>query len=340
MSAIRSAKEAHVFAVRLMQHLVVPTFVLDPERRVIIWNKACERLTGVPAGEVLGTSDHWRAFYDAPRPCLADLLIQGLTDQIDALYPAHSEPADSTQGLRAENWCVMPQARKRLYLMIDAGPIYAEDGTLLAVVETLRDCTEQKLAQMALQTLAVRDGLTGLANRRSFDDKLDSEWRRAQADGGSLALLLADVDHFKAYNDTYGHCRGDECLKTVARALEAQVFRPTDLAARYGGEEFAVVMPLTGLDGALYVAERIRQAVVELDLPPAPVSGAERVTLSIGVAAIVPGPDAAPVDLVHAADSALYRAKRGGRNRVVGGDSVLSLVARDDLGLILPAPLE
>jgi diguanylate cyclase (GGDEF)-like protein len=340
MPAIRNAKEAHTFAVRLMQHLVVPTFVLDADRRVIIWNKACERLTGIDACELLGTSDHWRAFYDEPRPCLADLLVQGTTEAIEQLYTRHSEPGDSAHGLRAENWCVMPQVRKRLYLMIDAGPIYAEDGSLLAVVETLRDATEQKLAQMALQSLAVRDGLTGLANRRSFDDTLAADWGHCLREGTPLALLLADVDHFKDYNDTFGHHRGDVCLKSVAEALMGQVFRPADLAARYGGEEFAVVMPMTGLDGALMVAERIRQAVNDLDLPPSPASGTERVTVSVGVAAMIPTAGKSPIDLIEAADSALYRAKRGGRNRVVGGDEVVRRCACAELGLILPARLE
>jgi len=307
---------AHAFAVRLMQHLVVPTFVLDPERRVIIWNKACERLTGIPAGQVLGTSDHWQAFYQEPRHCLADLLVLGKSEDIDALYIAHTEPGDSALGIRAENWCVMPKVAKRLYLAIDAGPIFDEDGKLMAVVETLRDNTEQKLAQMALHSLAVRDGLTGLANRRSFDERLEADWLHSLREQCPMALLLLDVDHFKLYNDTYGHQKGDSCLKAVADAMASQVFRPTDLAARYGGEEFAVIMATTGLDGALHVAERIRDMVIELGLAHCG-SDFGQVTVSIGVAAMTPTEELRSEDLVAAADSALYRAKHAGRNRVV-----------------------
>ncbi len=317
MPEARNARNAHAFAVRLMEHLVVPTFVLDAERRVIIWNKACERLTGVEASEVLGTTDHWRAFYEEPRYCLADLLALGRTDEMDALYVTHSEPGESAHGLKAENWCVMPRVKKRLYLSIDAGPIYDEGGTLLAVVETLRDTTEQKLAQMALHSLAVKDGLTGLANRRSFDERLEADWLHAVRERTPLSLLLIDVDHFKLYNDTYGHQKGDSCLKAVAESLDKQVFRPADLAARYGGEEFAVIMPTTDLDGALRVAERVRETVFSLGLPHSASLTADRVSLSVGVATMVPEAEQNAEGLIAAADAALYRAKHAGRNRVM-----------------------
>jgi hypothetical protein len=228
---MRRKDSAHAFAVRLMQHLVVPTFVLDANGRVLIWNRACERLTGVPATDVLGTSEHWRAFYEAPRNCLADLLALGRADELDGLYLAHAVPGDSNFGLRAENWCAMPHVRKRLYLAIDAGPIYDEDGKLIAVVETLRDMTEQKMAQMKLQSLATVDALTGLANRRVFDETLGADWLCAQLGQTPLSLLMADIDHFKGYNDAYGHQKGDECLKAVAGAIGDQVFS----ARRYGG---------------------------------------------------------------------------------------------------------
>ncbi|WP_236686311.1 sensor domain-containing diguanylate cyclase [Paramagnetospirillum magnetotacticum] len=309
-----------------MQHLVVPTFVINAERRVIIWNRACERLTGVPAHEVIGTSDHWRAFYDEQRHCLADLVLMGRPEAMDELYVTHAEPGDSTHGLRAENWCVMPQVKKRLYLAVDAGPIFDEDGALMAVVETLRDQTEQKLAQMALQSLAVKDGLTGLANRRSFDEKLEAEWLHNQREGTSMAVLLMDVDHFKLYNDTYGHQMGDTCLKSVAAAIDKQVFRPSDLAARYGGEEFAVIMPNTDLDGARHVADRLIEAVRELRLPHSASQTEDCVTISLGAAAFIPSDQRGSGDLVAAADAALYRAKHQGRNRVVCADRVAELV--------------
>jgi diguanylate cyclase (GGDEF)-like protein len=316
----KSVDSTHAFAVRLMQHLVVPTFVLDADRRVLIWNRACERLTGVAASEVLGTSNHWCAFYDSPRFCLADVLALDRSDELDTLYATHTEPSETGNGLRAENWCKMPRAGNRLYLAVDAGPIYDEEGRLIAIVETLRDMTEQKLAQIALQNLATRDGLTGIANRRSFDDNLQLEWLRAQRESHPLSLIMLDVDFFKRYNDHYGHQQGDECLRQVAGALTGSVFRPADLVARYGGEEFAVIMPNTDEVGAQAVAERICERIRELELAHAHSDVAAHLTVSVGVATLVPKAGLACADLLSAADGALYAAKHGGRNRVSCAD--------------------
>lgn len=315
---------AHAYAVRLMQHLVVPTFVIDPQRRVVIWNRACERLTGVAASEVLGTSRHWRAFYERRRYCLADLVALGLQDKVGELYPEHIVPEDNRLGSSAENWCVMPKLGNHLYLAIDAGPIHDEDGNLIAVVETLRDMTDQKRAEMALKTLAAKDGLTGLANRRSFDEALNLEWSRARRTRKPLALLFADVDHFKLFNDQHGHQVGDECLRAVAAVIGENAFRPTDLAARYGGEEFAIILPETEPEGACRVAERLREAVMNLRIPHG-ASGAGRwVTLSVGVTTHVPDNDVGPDWFLGQADQALYAAKHLGRNRVISADTMLA----------------
>jgi diguanylate cyclase (GGDEF)-like protein len=302
-----------------MQHLVVPTFVLDADGRVMIWNRACERLTGLQASDVVGTTEHWRGFYDAPRPCLADLVIQGASGEL--LY---AELSFSDAGaLKAENWCVMPQIGSRRYLAIDAGPIYSEEGELLAVVETLRDITIQHEAQLALKTLASVDGLTGLANRRAFDIRLDEECRRAQRNAGAVSLLMIDIDNFKAFNDTFGHQGGDDCLKQIARVIGGELLRPGDLAARYGGEEFAVIMPATPSHGAIIVAERLRSAVEALAIHH-PSSPSGIVTLSIGTAAASAADAASPAALVASADAALYKAKRDGRNRVASGGHLLA----------------
>jgi diguanylate cyclase (GGDEF)-like protein len=308
----------HGFAVSLMEHLVVPTFVLDAASRVLIWNKACERLTGVPARLVVGTSDHWQAFYDERRPCLADLVLQRRLDDIRALYASGGAYGLSDFGVSAENWCVMPKVGRRLYLAIDAGPIYDESGELIAVVETLRDITVQKQAQTDLEALATRDGLTGLANRRAFDSRFAEEARRAMREQSPLSLLMIDVDFFKPYNDANGHLKGDDCLQSIARSIGETLWRETDFCARYGGEEFAVVMPDTPLSGAMLTAERLRRAVEALRIPHAASTVSDRVTLSIG-GVVALGREFAPERLIASADAALYRAKRDGRNRIQVG---------------------
>jgi diguanylate cyclase (GGDEF)-like protein/PAS domain S-box-containing protein len=313
------------FSVRLMEHLVVPTFVLDAECRVIIWNRACERLTGIPAAELIGTREHWRAFYGEPRPCLADLIAQGRTEEIDKLYTDWDHAgrdAVPAHGRRAENWCVMPQMGTRLYLAIDAGPIYDESGQLVAVVETLRDITVQKVAQDELKRLATRDGLTGVANRRCFDETLASEWLRCTRDVKPLSLILLDVDHFKRYNDTFGHLGGDACLKTIASALAISCHRSADLIARYGGEEFAAVLPGTTVAGALTLAERIRADIAALEMPHPGNDGVGRVSISLGVATVVPDRTLELDCLIDAADRALYAAKRSGRNRALHAEQI------------------
>ncbi len=312
-----SAEEKErAFAIKLIEHLVVPTFVLDPQCRVVVWNLACERLTGMPASELIGTSDHWRAFYDEPRPCLADLIVQKRTSEIRALYVEHENSTEDHPSYYAENWCVMPQGGTRLYLAMDAGPIYDSAGKLQAVIETFRDMTVQKEAQLALELLATQDGLTGIANRRRFDEILEMEWQRGLRNEKTMSLLMVDVDKFKSYNDTYGHQAGDECLKRIAAVMSDCVQRPIDLVSRYGGEEFAVILPNATIKGAAVVAERIRLAVEKMELP-CEIPAGRYVTVSIGAATIAVAPGASTSQLLAAADIAMYEAKHNGRNLVV-----------------------
>jgi diguanylate cyclase (GGDEF)-like protein len=169
----------------------------------------------------------------------------------------------------------------------------------------------------SLRARSYVDGLTGIANRRYFDVALDRELRRAQRLGGQVALLLVDIDSFKAYNDHFGHQQGDTCLTTVAQALASRLKRPADVAARYGGEEFAAILPDTSLEQAALLANAIREHVASLALPHASSAHWPVVTLSIGVSAFDPVRLKEPALLIEAADKALYAAKHGGRNRVV-----------------------
>lgn len=185
---------------------------------------------------------------------------------------------------------------------------------------SLRRVTRQlEQANARLQRFSYLDGLTGIANRRRFDEYVAEEWRRGSRSGAPLGLILLDIDHFKAYNDTYGHAAGDEVLRRVAQRLSASVHRAEDLVARYGGEEFAVVLPGVTAEGARIVAERICTSVAALGIPHG-ATGRRVLTVSLGVAAVVPAWNASPAGLIAAADKALYQAKREGRNQVVQAD--------------------
>jgi diguanylate cyclase (GGDEF)-like protein len=165
-----------------------------------------------------------------------------------------------------------------------------------------------------LQRLAIVDSLTGIANRRRFDEYLQQEWQRLWRDQIPLSLILCDIDYFKHYNDYYGHQAGDDCLRQVAQAIARSVRRSTDLVARYGGEEFAVVLPNTNAEGAVRVAEYIQMALASLQLPHGCSPISDSVTLSMGIASTIPTQAWSPENLIAAGDEALYAAKAEGRN--------------------------
>ncbi|OYU44621.1 MAG: diguanylate cyclase response regulator [Burkholderiales bacterium PBB4] len=167
-----------------------------------------------------------------------------------------------------------------------------------------------------LRSWAYIDGLTGVNNRRYFDEQLGMEWARAERNKTGLAALLIDVDFFKRYNDHYGHQMGDDCLRRVATAIKASLRRPADQVARYGGEEFVCLLPDTELEGVLRVAEQIRCSVEQLQIAHADSPSSARVTVSVGGCTKLAGQDGAPEELIHQADAQLYAAKHDGRNRV------------------------
>jgi two-component system cell cycle response regulator len=186
----------------------------------------------------------------------------------------------------------------------------------------LKNDSERKFAEEALQKanealkrLAIIDGLTQISNRRRFDEFLANEWKRALRSKQNLSLILCDIDFFKLYNDNYGHQAGDQCLQAVAQAINSILRRPADLAARYGGEEFVIILPDTDIEGAFHVSERIRSKIQQLEILHEHSTVEKHVTLSLGVASIVPTNVSLPESLLKKADKALYEAKEKGRNQ-------------------------
>ena len=208
--------------------------------------------------------------------------------------------------------------------LFTATPYRGIDSTVIGIVARFKDITERKYAENTLreanerlERLSASDGLTQVANRRCFDQTIEREWNRLRRTKEPLSLIMCDVDFFKNFNDTYGHQGGDDCLRSVAKALSETANRGGDCVARYGGEEFVVILPATEVKGAFHVAENIRQAVERLAIEHRKSQVAPYVTLSLGVASVIPSEAGTPELLINCADKALYTAKSSGRNRVV-----------------------
>ncbi len=227
---------------------------------------------------------------------------------IDAAQATLADPDGPAQAV----WQYRARRREGTTIWVEAcgKRIEGEDG----YVVTVRDISAHKAAEQRLEELTRQDALTGLANRRAFDEALAAEYRRAARSGTGLALIMLDVDHFKSFNDRYGHPAGDACLKAIAAAMVGAARRPADMCARTGGEEFAILLTETDIDGALHVAGLIGVAIAARGIrhEGSPVGVA---TASAGVAAVLPArTPGSPEALVRAADAALYEAKRQGRN--------------------------
>ena len=199
--------------------------------------------------------------------------------------------------------------------------------------EAFRDLRELKKEleekNRELERLSTTDGLLGIANRRSFDDFFDKEWRRASREEKHLSIILIDIDHFKAFNDNYGHQGGDDCLRRVATRLKECLKRGGDKIARYGGEEFVVVLPNTNQQGAILIAEELRAGIESMNLQHEHSKVADHVTISLGVASVVPNQNLSLTKLISMADDALYEAKEAGRNRChIAGDPLPEAAAK------------
>ncbi|QSJ17203.1 PleD family two-component system response regulator [Nostoc sp. UHCC 0702] len=224
------------------------------------------------------------------------LMITSLDDQesVDRAFEAGA----TDYVTKPIHWAVL---RQRLRRLLQQAQIYKQ----------------LEAANLALQHLANVDALTGLANRRRFDDYLNTQWINLAQEGSPLSLILCDIDFFKFYNDQYGHPAGDECIQKVGAVLSRKAQKHQDLVARYGGEEFAVIMPYTHSSGAVHIAKTIQNGVKNLQIAHRGSAVSQYVTLSMGVATVIPTWESSPSDLIVAADKALYQAKAQGRNRII-----------------------
>jgi len=264
---------------------------------------------------------------------MLDFSMQDLSDEVvvvNAFFHIHLPISDHILSketarlvlifrLEGGDWKIVHSGISIPYHLVQDGEVYPLKGLqernqqLESLVE--ERTRELELANFKLELLGNSDGLTGIANRRNFDTTLQLEWSRAQRSGIPLALIMLDVDHFKLYNDHYGHLAGDDCLRALARILVKEVRRSGELVARYGGEEFVILMPDGTLPTALEAAGRIQQALAALAMPH-PQTPAGMVTFSFGVASLNPSPVLDPEELIRQADLALYRAKALGRDRI------------------------
>jgi len=259
-----------------------------------------------------------QAFKADPDLCdLPILFVSALDETFDKLKAFQVGGVDYiTKPIQIEE--VVARVEAHLTIQKQQRILQAEIAKRKQIELALQEANRQlQAANHKLEWLANIDGLTQIANRRCFDNYLTVEWQRHLREQQFLALILIDIDYFKLYNDCYGHQRGDDCLIQLAQTIAKILQRPTDLVARYGGEEFAVILPNTSSEGALIIAEKIRQMLALLRIPHAQSKVSQYVTLSLGVASLISNHDLSPEDLIAQADQALYQAKNQGRDRVI-----------------------
>ncbi len=245
--------------------------------------------------------------------------VASLTEQLKAKLIQEQQLAQVNHSLRTE---ILDRQQTEETLRSLLEQLTSEKSDLEIILDTTTDHSDTIEAllydrALSLTREATIDGLTQIANRRAFDQRLEKEWQRLARGNLPMSLLLCDVDFFKRYNDRYGHPAGDDCLRAVAKAIDSCICRPADLAARYGGEEFAVILPNTEQNGAIFIANKILEAVAALDIVHDASYVKDRVSLSIGISTTNPKRKCDPRELIESTDKALYLAKSEGRDRVV-----------------------
>jgi diguanylate cyclase (GGDEF)-like protein/PAS domain S-box-containing protein len=278
-----------------------PLLVLDNELRIITANRSFYRTFQVNPKET-----EKRLIYDVGN---RQWNIPGLRELLENILPKNNAFEDFEVEHDFESLGLK-------IMLLNARKIYRETDQVEMILLAIEDITERKKAEDQLKLIAFIDGLTGVANRRLFDNTLDLEWRRAMRSAKPISLIIVDVDYFKNFNDTYGHLAGDSCLQKIAHTIRDSLRRAGNFAARYGGEEFAVILPDTDAEGAYLFAESLREKIENLNIEHKDSTACKNVTVSMGVSTIVPKKDSPHDKLMSLADKALYKAKQEGRNRV------------------------
>lgn len=306
--ALAAAEEQREFLDSLLQQSAVPIFVVNQERRVLIWNRACEELTGTKAQEMLGKDEAWRAFYPSERPILADIVLSGDQEQAREGHLLTRPSTYIPEGLQSEGWSPNLNGHDR-YILFDAAPIRNGRGELLAVIESMEDITQRKQYEEQLEYQASYDELTGLVNRNLLGDRFRQALLMSRRSCQPVAVFVLDLDNFKLINETRGQDGGDLLLKTVAERLSGCV-RAGDTVARQGGDEFVVIISDPALpDAAPVIAAKLQEVIAR----PVRVKGKDvTVTASIGIS-ISPKDGEDVETLLRNAETAMYRAKEQGR---------------------------
>jgi diguanylate cyclase (GGDEF)-like protein len=299
----------------VMRSVKVGAMVLDSEQRLVLWNHWVEQHIGQLA---LKVGDAFAdVFPDMVNGRTHAAIREGLSNNFPSLisqtlnkspFPFYGTAADAANDHRIQ------QAVQVIPFEVDGMARHC----LIQITDVSKVVLREKLLRdqsVILKAMSYTDGLTGIANRRHFDERIEEELARARRSKTPLSLLLVDIDFFKPYNDLYGHVQGDQCLREVAVTLQSSLHRPADLAARYGGEEFAIILPDTPLEGAHHLAETTRAAVEARRFSHEGSVVAAHVTVSIGLATCLPDDTLGVQQLIELADAGLYEAKKAGRNR-------------------------
>jgi|GEM_PF-517439 len=284
----------------VIENIEAGYYEMDLLGNYLFLNDAATRIFRLPAWEIIGSN--FRKFTTEENgEKISDILSKVLTGHFPSL---------------SCEWALMRERGERIFVESTVSLMRDAEGKPSGFRGIIRDITEKRKYEELLKFHAQTDPLTDCANRRRFEEFLAQEWRRNMRSGTPLALIMGDIDFFKDYNDHYGHQAGDDCLKKVASVMKDTLRRPSDLVSRYGGEEFALIMAQTDLQSALTIAEQIRSRIESLRIPHAHSRVSPVITISLGVASMIPEQGLSPLILLTKADKALYRAKKEGRNCV------------------------